>query len=77
MKFNKPDTIRSHKTKDAAIKKAGDFGMIYDTEIKLESQVHAMSNNTLKAHSAGTRGHYKMGKSFQTHLLELKLLFEN
>ncbi len=76
MKYAKDATIKSHINKDAAIKKAGDFGMIYDTHLKQESQVHAMSNNTLKAFIAGSHAHNPMEKSFQTYLIEKKLIEE-
>lgn len=77
MKYGDEKTIKSHITKDAAVKKARDFGMIYDTHLKQESQVHAMSDNTLKAFVAGSHGHHPMNKSFHTYLIEKKLILEN
>ncbi|MDP2566391.1 hypothetical protein [Pseudoalteromonas marina] len=74
MKFNRIETVNSHKTKEAAKKKAGDFGMIYETLNDKESQVHVMSNNTLQSFSAGSRSHAKMDKSFKDYLLDLELL---
>lgn len=35
-KFNRPETIKSHRTLEAAIKAAGDFGMVFDIENNTE-----------------------------------------
>lgn len=53
MKFNRVDTLKRHKTKAAAKKAAGSFGMIYDTQKETQFHVHAMSNNTLNAYPEG------------------------
>ena len=47
-KFNRPDTIKSHRTESAAIKAAGDYGMIFETASEKQYQIHAMTNNTMK-----------------------------
>ena len=37
----RPDTIRSHRNRKAAVAKAGECGQIWDTERCVQRQVHA------------------------------------
>ncbi len=60
VKFNRPDTLTRHRTKTAAIKKAGDFGIIYDSELDIEYQIHAMSNDTMRPHPENKPGYESM-----------------
>ena len=60
VKFNRPDTIKSHRTELAAIKSAGDYGMILETESKKQFQIHAMSNDTMKKFEEGSQGFENM-----------------
>jgi hypothetical protein len=74
MKFNRAGTIKSHKSRSAAIKAAGDFGMIYDVADKKESQVHAMSNNTFSAFAEGHSSYSSMNEKMENILNEGGLL---
>lgn len=74
MKFNRADTIKSHKTKETAMKSARDFGMIYETESDTEFQVHAMSNNTLKAFNDKSKGYRRMDFKMKTALEKEQLI---
>lgn len=73
-KFNRSDTIKSHKTKESAMKSAKDFGMIFETESSAEFQVHAMSNNTLRAFKEGTRGYDHMDFKMKVALEKEQLI---
>jgi hypothetical protein len=68
VKFNRPDTIKSHRTKQAAMNSVKDFGMIYETESGKEFQVHAMTNNTFSAFKEGTNGYSAMDFKFKAAL---------
>ncbi len=74
VKFNRIETIKSHRTKISAIKSVGNFGMIFDTEKNKEFQVHAMSNNTLKAFEEGTQGYHAMDFKMKSLLLSEQLI---
>lgn len=73
-KFNRPETIKSHRTLDAAIKAAGDFGMVFDKESMKEHQVHLMSNKQLKSFVEGSSSHESMDFKFSDELLKLDLI---
>lgn len=60
VKFNRADTIKSHRTESAAIKAAGDYGMIFDAENKKQFHIHAMSNNTMQKFEEGSRSFERM-----------------
>ncbi|MFK5949518.1 MAG: hypothetical protein QM500_12200 [Methylococcales bacterium] len=47
-KINRPDTLKSHRSLDAATKKAGDYGFVYDPDTDTVFLVQTMSNGTLK-----------------------------
>jgi len=74
MKFNQPDTIKSHRTKTAAMRAAGDFGMVYDTIKRKEHQVHLMSNGALKDFEEGTQGHEYMDTRMEVLLHDKQLI---
>lgn len=74
VKFNRPDTIKSHRTKQAAMNSAKDFGMIYETESGKEFQVHAMTNNTFSAFVEGGNGYSSMDFKFKTALEKAQLI---
>jgi len=67
-KFNRPDTIKSHRSKRAAINAAGDFGMIFETESEKEFHVHTMANNTLSAFVEGSNQYENMNFKFKSAL---------
>jgi hypothetical protein len=67
-KFNRPETIKSHLTENAAIKAAGDYGMIFDTKTKKQFQIHSMSNNTMKKFESGIQGFESMNFTMQSAL---------
>lgn len=46
-KLNQPHTLKSHRTLDAAAKRVGDYGVVYDPETNAVYQVFHMSNNTI------------------------------
>lgn len=73
-KFNRPDTIKSHKTKDSAIKSAGNFGMIFDTQDSTEKLVLLMATNKLHAFSPGTTHYQAMNFSMEDNLIKLGLI---
>lgn len=50
-KFNRPETIKGHRTRSAAIKGAGDYGCFVNTESTMVCQVHKTSDGYLKAFS--------------------------
>lgn len=73
-KFNRAETIKSHRTLEAAIKTAGDFGMVFERESSTERQVHLMSNNQMKSFPEGSKNHEYMDFKFVNALLELELI---
>lgn len=73
-KFNRPETIKSHKTKPAAIKAAGDFGIIYESETDTEYQIHLMANNSLLAFSSDREQYSEMDFKMSVVLKEKGLL---
>lgn len=75
-KFNRPETIKSHRTLTAAMKAAGDFGMVFDTETNTEKQVHLMSNNRLMSFSKGSENHLSMKFNFSDKLIEFGLIYQ-
>ena len=74
MKFNRPETIKSHMSRKAAIAAAGDFGMIYNVEKGKEYQVHAMSDNTNSAFVEGKEQYSAMDKKMNVWLREQNLI---
>ncbi|MCY9864979.1 hypothetical protein OTK49_20905 [Vibrio coralliirubri] len=73
-KFNRSETIKSHRTLEAAIKAAGDFGMVFDKGLNIERQVHRMANNQLSSFAEGSRSHESMDFKFSDELLKLGLI---
>lgn len=73
-KFNRPDTIKSHRTKRSAMKSVKDFGMIYETATGKEHQVHMMSNGMLAAFEEEGQGHEPMNFKIKDVLQELGLI---
>ena len=73
-KFNQQETIKSHRTKPAAIKAAGDYGMIFDVTLEKEFHVHAMSNDTLKAIEEGRQGYEEMDFKMKSVLQKDQLI---
>lgn len=47
-KIQRPDTLKSHRSLDAATKKAGDHGFVYCPETDRVFQVHTMTDGRLK-----------------------------
>ena len=47
-KLKRPDTLKSHRTLEAATKKAGDHGFVYCPETDTVYQVHKMSSGFLE-----------------------------
>lgn len=47
-KLNQPETIKRHRTEAAAMKRVGDYGVVYDQEQDTVKQVFKMANGTLK-----------------------------
>lgn len=50
-KLKRPDTLRSHRTIEAASKRAGDHGFVYNPVTSDVYQVFAMSDNTNRLYS--------------------------
>lgn len=73
-KFNRAETIKSHRTLEAAIKAAGDFGMVFDRANNIERQVHLMSNNRLMSFPEGSKNHDTMNFKFSEELSKLNLI---
>ncbi|MEY8200427.1 MAG: hypothetical protein RPS47_14405 [Colwellia sp.] len=74
VKFNRPETIKSHRSESAAKKTAGDFGMIFVTESKEQFQIHFMSNDTMQKFKAGTQGFEDMDFTMQSALEKENLI---
>jgi hypothetical protein len=74
MKFNRPETIKSHEGRKAAINAAGDFGMIYDVKKGKEYQVHALSNYTNGTFAEGKNEYSAMNKKMSVWLREQNLI---
>lgn len=51
-KINRPETLKSHRTLDAAAKRVGELGFIYDPQGDKVYQVREMANRTLKLFDA-------------------------
>lgn len=73
-KFNRVETIKSHRTLEAAIKAAGDFGMVFDRENNIERHVHLMSNNRMMSFPEGSKNFDAMDFKFSDELRKLKLI---
>lgn len=43
-KAGRPDTIKSHRTRETAINAAGEFGQIWDSARSVQRQVHRLAN---------------------------------
>ena len=50
-KLKRPDTLKSHRSIDAATKKAGDHGFVYCPEANDVFQIHEMVDGSLKRFS--------------------------
>lgn len=50
-KLKRPDTLKSHRTIEAAIKRVGDHGFVYCPESNDVYQVFAMTDNTKRMFS--------------------------
>jgi hypothetical protein len=48
-KAGRPDVIKSHRKREAAIRNAGECGQIWDTEQARQYTVHEMADGTWKA----------------------------
>jgi len=73
-KFNNSSTIKSHRTEQAAIKSAGDFGMIFDNGTKTQFQIHLMSNDIMKKFKSGTQGFDEMDFTMKSELETQQLI---
>ncbi|MEZ8733790.1 hypothetical protein [Vibrio sp. 10N.239.312.D08] len=73
-KFNRPETIKSHRTLASAIKMAGDYGMIFDRRANIERQVHMMSNGQLESFSEGRQYYAPMQFKFSEQLVSQGLI---
>ena len=54
-KLKRPDTLKAHRSLDAATRKAGDHGFVYDLVADRVYQVHTMANGQLRRFDTETQ----------------------
>lgn len=74
MKFNSPKTLKSHRSESTAVKTARDFGMIFNTELGKQYQIHKMADGSLKKFPEGKPGFEPMDSTMRSILEEAQLI---